>query len=92
MVASPDETRRDARLLLAVWIALVGLTLGSFWLADTGEPSASGATTWVLAFATLKSHLIAGIFMEMRRGPRAWAAVMSGFLLVEAALIVAILG
>jgi hypothetical protein len=45
----------------------------------------------LLGFAALKSHLIAGVFMEMRRGPLAWAAVMSGFLLAETGLILAIL-
>lgn len=90
-MTSSDGTKRHARALLATWFALLALTLGSFWLADPSAPRAAGTTVWLLGFALLKSHLIAGVFMEMRRGPLAWAAVMSGFLLAEAALVVAIL-
>ncbi len=82
--------KREARILTLTWVALVSLTLGSFWVADSNAPS-SGATAWLLAIAALKSHIIAGIFMEMRWAPLASAAAMSGFLLAEAALIVAIL-
>ncbi|MBW2316602.1 MAG: hypothetical protein JRH10_20760 [Deltaproteobacteria bacterium] len=51
----------------------------------------SGATAWVLGFAALKSLLITSVFVEMRHGPLAWAIVMGGFLLAEAALILTIL-
>lgn len=81
--------KREARTLTLTWVALVSLTLGSFWVADSSSPN-SGATVWLLAIAVLKSHIIAGIFMEMRWAPRASAAAMSGFLLAEAALIVTI--
>jgi cytochrome c oxidase subunit IV len=87
---SNHGARRDARTLLATWLALVALTLCSFSLADSSS-RALGATTWVLGFAALKGLLIASVFMEMRRGPRGWAALMGGFLLAEAALIAAIL-
>ena len=89
-MASNGGTARERRELGVTWLLLVSLTLGSFWVADTSTRS-SGAATWVLGFATLKSHAIAGIFMEMRRGPIVWALAMSGFLLAEAALILAIL-
>jgi cytochrome c oxidase subunit IV len=89
-VASSRETKRDARTLLVTWLLLFALTLGSFWLASSNRPGAE-TTAWLLGFAALKSHLIAGVFMEMRRGPLAWAAVMSGFLLAETGLILAIL-
>jgi len=89
-VASNDGTKREARALAITWVVLVSLTLGSFWLADSSTP-VRGATAWVLGFAALKSHVIAGVFMEMRSGPLAAAAAMSGFLLAEAALVVMIL-
>jgi len=89
-VASSADKTREARTLGVTWAVLVSLTLGSFWVADSSSVS-SAATVWVLGFAALKSHVIAGVFMEMRRGPRAWAIAMSAFLLAEAALIVAIL-
>jgi len=69
---------------------LWGPPTGSFWLADSSVPN-SGATAWVLGFAALKSLLITSVFVEMRHGPLAWAIVMGGFLLAEAALILAIL-
>lgn len=90
-MAANGETKRDARTLFVTWVVLVSLTLGSFWLSDSSAVTASGTIVWVLGFAALKSHLIIGVFMEMRRGPLAWVAMMSGFLLAEAALIVTIL-
>ena len=92
-MAPSREEKREARVLLVTWVALIASTVGSFWLADAGAASTSRAGTvgWVLGFAALKSLLIAAVFMEMHRGPRVWAFVMSGFLLAEAALLVAIL-
>lgn len=93
MVASGRDTKREARVLLITWVALIALSLGSFWLADAGAVSTSmaGTTGWVLGFAVLKSLLIAAVFMEMRHGPRVWAFGMSGFMLAEAALLFVIL-
>jgi len=82
--------RRQARALWVAWIGLVSLTLGSFWLADAHTPGAATAA-WVLAFAAAKGHVIAGVFMDMQRGPVVAAAAMSCFLLAEAALLFAIL-
>lgn len=89
-MASIETAKSDGWILFAVWVALIGLTLGSFWLADSPTASSS-ATIWVITIATFKGHLIAGLFMEMRRGPVIWATVMSGFLVFEAALIMLLL-
>jgi heme/copper-type cytochrome/quinol oxidase subunit 4 len=91
-VTSNGETRRAARALLATWLFLIALTIGSFAWAGVGAAADSGTAAWVLGLAAVKAHLIAGTFMEMRRGPRAPAVVMSGFLLAEAAVIVALFG
>ena len=89
-MASGSEARHDARVLLTVWAVLLALTIGSFWLADVrGAPGAATAI-WVLGIATVKAHLIAGAYMEMVHAPRAWAVVMSGFLLLQAALLIAL--
>lgn len=88
---STERTKRDERVLLATWFVLVSLTVASFWLSDGQSASSARAVVWLLGIATLKSHLIAVIFMEMRTAPVAWAVVMSGFLVAEAALVVAIL-
>jgi len=85
--------KRHARVLLVTWLGLISLTVGSFWLADAGVgPLPIAATAGgVLGLAVLKSHLIAGVYMEMGKGPRVWAFAMSGFLLAEAALVFVIL-
>jgi heme/copper-type cytochrome/quinol oxidase subunit 4 len=89
---NPSPTpRRHARILVATWVTLIGFTIGSFWVSDASAIAPGFTTAWLLAFAVVKSHLIAGIFMEMNRGPVAWAVLMSGFLLFEAALIGVIL-
>ena len=92
-MASSREKKREARVLLATWVALIASTIGSFLLADAGASPDSGAgiAGWVLGFAALKSLLIGAVFMEMRHGPRAWGFVMFLFLLAEAALLAAIL-
>ncbi|MGH0034201.1 MAG: cytochrome C oxidase subunit IV family protein [Myxococcota bacterium] len=88
---SSGNAKRDARGLLVTWVVLVSLTVGSFRLSGS-EASTFEVTAWILGFATLKGHLIGGVFMEMRRAPRVWATAMSGFLVAEAALIAIILG
>lgn len=92
-MAPGHEAKREARVLLVTWVALIASTVGSYWLSDPGAAATSRAGTagWVLGFATLKGLLIAAVFMEMRHGPRVWAVAMGGFLLAEAALIFAIL-
>ena len=95
-MASKDKTTHDARVLFLTWIGLVCLTLGSFWLASSSMAAATATTTaattvGLLGLAAMKGLLIVSVFMEMRHGPLVWAAAMGGFLLAEAALIVAIL-
>ena len=88
---SSSNPKREARILLATWVVLVSLTLGSFWMAESSTASPGATALWVLGIAALKSLAIAGVFMEMRRAPRAAAVAMSAFLFVEAALLVTIL-
>lgn len=88
---SGSNPKHEARILLATWVVLVSLTLGSFWLAESSTRIPGVTALWVLAFAALKSLAIAGVFMEMRRAPRTAAVAMSAFLLIEAALIFTIL-
>ena len=47
-------------------------------------------TTWVLGIAALKAHFVAGFFMDLVHAPRIWLFLMSGFLVVQAGLIVAL--
>ena len=56
-------------ILFVTWIILVSLTVASSWLSDSSGITASLATKLTLGAALLKGLLIAGVFMEMRRGP-----------------------
>jgi cytochrome c oxidase subunit IV len=86
-----EDKKLNSTVLFATWIILVSLTIGSSWLSDSTEITASLATKLTLLAALLKGHLIAGIFMEMRRGPIVWAVVMSGFLIAQSILLITIL-
>ena len=90
---SSREKKREARILLVTYFVLIASTVGSFWLADAGAASTSrvGTTGWVLGFGAMKGLVIAGVFMEMRHGPRVWAFGMTGFLFSEAVLLTLVL-
>jgi len=87
--AAPEVAaqRGAGRILLFAWLVLMALTVGSYALSDSGRAPGAGATPWLLSFAALKSHLIAGIYMEMGHGPRGWLFLMSSFLIAEASLV-----
>jgi len=81
--------RRQARLLLGIWLALLALTAGSLWIADIDIAADAATAAVVLGIAALKAHLIAGVFMELLQAPRAWAITMSAFLVGLTGLLVA---
>ena len=85
------ETKREAWLLLGCWIVLIALTIASFGFAeghdDANGPRAATAAL-VLGLAAMKAHLIAGLYMELLRAPRAWAIAMSAYLVALAALLI----
>ena len=92
MNTSPQpETKREAWILLACWVTLIALTIASFGFAeghdDTDGPRAATAAL-VLGLAAIKAHLIAGLYMELLRAPRAWAIAMSAYLVALATLLV----
>ena len=87
---SQPTSRRAAGVLLVIWLILMALTIGSFWFADVGGAGRAATAAFVLGIAALKGHLVAGVFMEMIHAPRAWAIVMSAFLVAQAALIIAL--
>ena len=89
MTSHPQE-QRHARALIVVWLVLMALTIGSFWLADVQALPSAATATWVLGIAVLKGHLVAGAFMELAHAPRVWALAMSAFLVALAALLVAL--
>ena len=80
----------DTRLLLAVCAILLALTAGSYWIAEGASGAQAATATVVLGIAALKAHLIAGVYMEMRTAPRAWAITMSLFVVGLVGLLIAL--
>ena len=91
MMSTRGLDGRNTIVLVATWIVLVSITIASTWLPDSIGIASSVATKLTLGAALLKGHLIAGVFMEMHRGPIVWAVVMSAFLIAQSILLVAIL-
>ena len=80
----------SARPITWAWIALVAITIGSWWLAPAHaggavQPSAL-ITAVVLLLALIKSRLIIRYFMEVRTAPRWLKLATDGWL---AALFIA---
>lgn len=88
---TPSRAPATSRILIVSWIILLGSTGGSFWISDVDRGSTASTALGVLGLATLKAHLVAGVFMEMVHAPRVWAFVMSGFLLMLGASLIALL-
>ncbi len=91
MRSTNEDNKWSTIVLIATWIVLIALTIGSSWISDSSGVTASIATKVALGAALLKGHLIAGVFMEMRRGPIVWAVAMSGFLVFQAILLIMLL-
>ncbi|WAC55593.1 cytochrome C oxidase subunit IV family protein [Gordonia sp. SL306] len=77
----------SARTVTWVWLILVAITIGSWWLAPAhytaGLQPSVVITTAVLVITFIKSRLIIGYFMEVRTAPRwlrmatdSWLAVL----------------
>ena len=81
-----------ARTITWAWLALVTITIGSWWLAPAHSGTAEASvpiTAVVLVLALIKSRLIIRHFMEVRTAPRwlkastdAWLVVLFGAVFV----------
>ncbi|MGE2837022.1 cytochrome C oxidase subunit IV family protein [Mycobacterium sp. SMC-4] len=72
------------RAITWAWVALVAITIGSWWLApahftETVEPS-TPITALVLALTVIKSRLVIQYFMEVRTAPRWLRRATDGWL------------
>jgi hypothetical protein len=81
------------RRLRLVWLALVAVTLISWWLGSShGQPefrSSAPITYAVLLIAALKVRVIFGYFMEVRHAPVGLRRLTDGWIaLVVVALLV----
>lgn len=81
------------RAITWAWLALVAITIGSWWLApahftEAVDPS-TPITALVLVLTVVKSRLVMQYFMEVRTAPRwlrratdAWLAVLTATVFV----------
>ena len=70
-----------------VWLSLVALTIGSWWIAEHGASPAFAATLVVLV-AAVKVHLVIDHFMELRWRPLPWRLPFEGWI-VAAVIVIA---
>jgi hypothetical protein len=86
MGANPEKR------LLVVWLALVAVTLISWWIGSnpgTREGASSTPVTYgVLSIAAIKIRVIMREFMEVRHAPTPWRRLTDGWTL---SVIVALL-
>ncbi len=83
--------KSSLRTLSLAWVILLGLTAGSFLISDRGNGSMSATALAVIGLATLKAHLVAGLFMELIQAPRIWTVAMSAFLLLLGGSLIVLL-
>jgi hypothetical protein len=86
---SANSTRR----LFYVWLALVCITLISWWIGSKhghrGFRSDTSITAGVIAIAAIKVRVIMREFMEIEHAPLLWRRLTDGWL---ALLVVILLG
>jgi caa(3)-type oxidase subunit IV len=90
-----DTTRTSERIspraMTVVWLALVVITVGSWWLAPahiTGTVHENTPiTALVLLLAVIKARLIIRYFMEVRTAPRWLRRATDAWLFVLAAAV-----
>ncbi len=89
IACAPSAATAGARRLNRVWLALLLATAATVVLAAAGW---IGATRWAvpLTFVLVvgKGLAVALEFMELRRAPALWRALVGGWLLLVAALVV----
>ncbi len=73
-----------------IWLALVAATLVTFWLGESGLSSRAGVTAVLVMFglSLVKGLMVILDFMELRRAPWLWPALMIGWLVVVIGFIV----
>jgi len=84
----PPERSVGAGATIATWGALVGLSLGSYYLAEGG----GAGPGWVLAPVLVKLWLVLAVFMELARHGRAWLLPIGGFLALVVGVLAVVLG
>ncbi len=80
-----DRSEDPAGPCTLTWLALMGLTLGSYVLAESGGEASGALVLWLVLAKLL---LVVAIFMELAHRGRAWLLPVGAFL----ALVVAVLG
>ena len=70
------------------WLALVALTLASALLGRLAQDALLPALGLLLA--AVKGQLVVDVFMGLRRAPRLWRGLLSGYLAVLVAALAAL--
>ncbi|MDD5330814.1 MAG: cytochrome C oxidase subunit IV family protein [Sulfuricella sp.] len=77
---------RFVRPCTLIWLALVTLTGVTYTIGDAGL-GGRNVMLLVLAITLLKSQMIAGYFMGLRKTSLLWRAIMGGYLIVVGGMI-----
>lgn len=78
-----ETTTATTKTIDRVWLVLLGATLLTFAVAETGMAGAGfPAMLFIFALACGKSALVILHFMELRRAPFLWRLVLFGWLTV----------
>lgn len=77
------------RRLIAVWAALLALTVGSLFVGiERGARFTSAAAAVILVIAMIKVRLIGVHFMDLRAAPLALRALFEGYVLIVCVALV----
>lgn len=77
---------RFVRPCTLIWLALVAMTGITYLIGDAGLGGTS-VMLLVLAMTLIKSQMIAGYFMGLRKTGRLWRGIMGTYLIVVGSLI-----
>jgi len=81
------ETAHKSRAVL-VWLVLVAVTLGSWFLTEETHAVRAGSTA-VILIAAFKINAVISQFMEVRWQPAPWRIVLSAWICAATAIVLA---
>ena len=76
------------RPVLAVWFALVVISVGSWWIGNDHGLTRDVAALALIVLAFVKAGLVASHFMDLRNAPAGLARGMAAVLAVSATAII----
>lgn len=73
---------------LTVWILLVTISIGSWWLGNDHGLGARAAAVAIIVLALVKAGFVAWHFMDLRNAPAALARAMIAVLAISALALI----